>query len=84
MSWPSDEMYQKGRAIYEAIGLVPCIGTPHQIATKWDWVITDHERAVTRGREPAGAGVERMLGLFRQGLANVRRNPDGNATAAGE
>lgn len=84
MSWPSEEMYQKGRAIYEAIGLVPCVGTPHQLATKWDWVITDHERAVARGREPARAGVGRMLDLFRQGLANARRNSGGDGTAAGD
>ena len=63
-SWPSQALYLKGRAVYEAIALVPCIGTPQQQATKLAWVRQDTRGAVARGREAPGAAFDRVMRLI--------------------
>ncbi len=70
-SWPSQALYLKARAVYEAIALVPCIGTPAQQATKLTWVRQDTRGAVARGREAPGAAFDRVMRLLGIGLANA-------------
>lgn len=60
-SWPSEAFYQKARAVYEAIALVPCRGVEGQI-TKLDWANHDWHGAVASERE---APVDRTLRFFR-------------------
>jgi hypothetical protein len=69
--WPSQALYLKARAVYEAIALVPCFGTTEQQATKLDWVRHDTAGAVARGREAPGAAFERVMRLIGIGLANA-------------
>jgi len=75
-SWPSQALYHKARAIYEAIALVPCAGTPEQKATKLAWLRNDTAGAVARGRETPGAALARLLRLLGTGLANAYDVPE--------
>ena len=70
-SWPSQALYLKGRAVYEAIAVVPCFGTTQQQATKLAWLRNDTAGAVARGREARGAAFERVMRLIGTGLANA-------------
>ncbi len=70
-SWPSQALYRKGRAVYEAIALVPCVGTAAQQATKLAWLRQDTAGAVARGREAPGAAFDRVMQLIGIGLANA-------------
>lgn len=70
-SWPSQALYLEARAVYEAIAVVPCVGTAQQQATKLDWVRHDTAGAVARGREAPGAAFERVMRLIGIGLANA-------------
>ena len=71
LSWPSQAAYLKGRAVYEAIAVVPCFGTTQQQATKLAWLRNDTAGAVARGREARGAAFERVMRLIGTGLANA-------------
>ena len=75
-SWPSQALYRKGRAVYEAIALVPCVGTPAQQATKLTWLRNDTAGAVARGREAPGAAFARVMRLIGTGLANAYPAPE--------
>ena len=70
-SWPSQALYRKGRAVYEAIALVPCVGTAAQQATKLAWLRQDTAGAVARGREAPGAAFDRVMRLIGIALANA-------------
>jgi len=75
-SWPSQALYEKARAVYEAIALVPCVGTAEQKATKRAWLRNDTAGAVARGREAPGAAFARVLRLLGTGLANAYDVPE--------
>ncbi len=68
-SWPSEEMYQHARAIYEGIALVPC-RDPDGQATKLDWMMNDRLGALASGREPPFSSLGRFLKLL--GESEVR------------
>ncbi len=67
-SWPSEALYQKARAVYEAIALVPCRGVEGQI-TKLSWVNHDWRGAVASGRETPQDRARRFLRLLAAGLS---------------
>ncbi len=75
-SWPSEALYLKARAVYEAIALVPCVGTAEQRAAKLAWLRNDTAGAVARGREARGAAFSRVLRLLGTGLANAYDVPE--------
>lgn len=74
--WPTQALYRTARAVYEAIALVPCVGTPEQQATKLAWLRQDTAGAVARGREAPGAAFERVMRLLGAGIANAYRVPE--------
>jgi len=67
-SWPSEALYQKARAVYETIALVPCRGVKGQM-TKLDWVHNDWRGAVASGREAPEARAQRFFRLLAVGLS---------------
>ncbi len=67
-SWPSKALYEKGRAVYETIALVPCRGIKGQ-KTKLNWVNNDWRGALASGREEPGARAERFFWLIGIGLS---------------
>lgn len=71
MAWPSEAVYRDARAIYEIVGVAPCVGTADEQSAKQDWVRNDHLGAVTRGREGPDVALERALELIGRGLINA-------------
>ncbi len=71
MSWPSLALYERGRAIYEAISLSPCAGPKEQRQMKRDWACNDHRGAVARGREEPGRAFERLVELVGVAISNA-------------
>ena len=69
-SWPTDALYQKARAVYEAIALVPCRGVEGQI-TKLSWADHDWRGAVASGREAPGDRTLRLLRLLAEGMSTA-------------
>ncbi len=69
-SWPTEALYQKARAVYEAIALVPCRGVEGQI-TKLTWVDHDWRGAVASGRETPVDRTRRFLRLLADGVSTV-------------
>lgn len=74
-SWPSQALYLEARGVYEAIALVPCVGSPEQQATKLAWLRQDTVGAIARGREVPGAALARVLRLIGTGLAGAYEVP---------
>ena len=67
-SWPSEALYQKARAVYEAIALVPCRGIEGQM-TKLKWVNNDWRGALASGRDAPGDRARRFFKLLATGLS---------------
>lgn len=67
-SWPSQGLYEKARAVYEAIAMVPCRGIEGQM-TKLDWVNSDWRGALASGRDVRGDRARRFFRLIGDGLS---------------
>jgi len=64
--WPSEALYQKGRAIYEAISVAPC-NDAEGMAKKLEWGANDRLGALLSGREPLFSSVDRFFKLLSEG-----------------
>jgi len=64
--WPSEQLYDKARGVYEAIALLPC-RDPDGQAEKLDMFTNDRLGALLSGREPPFATVGRFLKMLSEG-----------------